>query len=120
MHSALHDDDRRATHETGDKPARVALDSGLWKMWNLCAGNNDRLGDRIGHGAQSGAEDNCDARLSEPVCFAKTLLLQRLDRSRSFHACLTMRFAHSTGKSYVLAAFFIPRRTEAHDPNPRE
>jgi len=71
MHTALQDDDRRATHETGDKPARVALDSGLRKMRNLSAGHDDRAGDRVGHGAQSGAEDNCDARLSEPSLLRK-------------------------------------------------
>src|SRR5271166_4359610 len=60
MYAALHDDDRHAAHEPGDNPAGVTLDGGLRKMWNLRVGNGDWAGDSIGHGAQSGAEDDGD------------------------------------------------------------
>ena len=46
----------------GDDAARVAFDGGLREVGDFSVGNDDRLGDRVGHGAQAGAEDDADAR----------------------------------------------------------
>ena len=61
--TALHDDDGNVAQEPGNDTAGVALDGGLGKMRNPGVGNGDRLGYRVGHGAEPGAEDDADAEV---------------------------------------------------------
>ena len=66
-------------------------------MGNLGVGDKNRLGNRVGHGPQPGAENDADASVERvPAWSAESWPLQRLDRNRSFLR-LSVRLEHSTG-----------------------
>ena len=56
-----------AAQHAGDDAAGVAFDGGLREVGDLGVGDEDRIGDGVGHRAQAGAEDDAEARAGAPI-----------------------------------------------------
>ena len=69
--AALHDYDRNAAQHAGNDAARMAHYRGLREMRNLGVGDQDGVGNGVGHRAQAGAEHDADVGREEGEFCAK-------------------------------------------------